>query len=67
MKVLITGANGFVGKNLISNLSLNKEIEIFKYDKDSTLDDLDNYTKECDFVYHLAGVNRPKSVEEYIE
>lgn len=67
MKVLITGANGFVGKNLISNLSLNKEIEIFKYDKDSTLDDLDKYTKECDFVYHLAGVNRPKNVEEFIE
>ena len=67
MKVLITGANGFVGKNLISNLSLNKEIEIFKYDKDSTLDDLDKYTKECDFVYHLAGVNRPKNVEEFID
>lgn len=66
MKILITGANGFIGKNLISNLSLNKNVEIFKYDIDSTEDELDNYTKECDFVYHLAGVNRPIELEEYM-
>ena len=41
MKVLITGANGFVGRNLISNLSLNKEIEIYKFDKDNTEEELD--------------------------
>ncbi len=67
MKVLITGANGFVGKNLVSNLSLNKEIEIYKYDIESTLEDLDKYTKNCDFVFHLAGVNRPKNTEEFME
>ena len=67
MKVLITGSNGFVGRNLISNLSLNKDIEILKYDRESKEEDLDKYTKECEFVYHLAGVNRPQNVEEFME
>lgn len=67
MKVLITGANGFVGKNLISHLSLNKDIEVLKYDIDSTEEELDKYTMECDFVYHLAGVNRPQNTSEYME
>lgn len=67
MKVLITGSNGFVGKNLISNLNLNKEIEIYKYDRNSSLEDLKKYTKDCDFVFHLAGINRPKKVEEFME
>ena len=67
MKVLVTGSNGFVGRNLISNLSLNKDIEIYKYDKDSTPEELDNYTKDCDFVFHLAGVNRPQNPEEFME
>ena len=67
MKVLITGANGFVGKNLRSFLSLNKDIEVFNYDIDSTIEDLDKYTSECDFVYHLAGVNRPKDPKEFME
>lgn len=67
MKVLITGSNGFVGKNLISNLSLNDDIEIYKYDKDNTLEELERYTTDCDFVYHLAGVNRPQNKEEFME
>ena len=67
MKILITGSNGFVGRNLISNLSLNKELEIYKYDIESTLEDLDRYTKDCDFVYHLAGVNRPQDPKEFMK
>ena len=67
MKVLVTGSNGFIGKNLISNLSLNKEIEIYKYDKNSTEKELEKYTKDCDFVFHLAGVNRPEKTEEFME
>lgn len=67
MKVLITGANGFVGKNLVSHLSLNKDIEIFKYDLDSTEEDLNKYTKECEFVFHLAGVNRPEKQEDFMK
>lgn len=67
MKVLITGANGFVGRNLVSNLSLNKEIEIYKFDKDNTEEELDKFTKDCEFVFHLAGVNRPQNQEEFME
>lgn len=67
MKVLVTGANGFVGKNLISNLSLNKEIIIYKYDKNSAVNELDEYTKDCDFVFHLAGVNRPQNPQEFMD
>lgn len=67
MKVLVTGANGFVGKNLRSYLKQYEEIEVFCYDKDSTLDELNKYTKECDFVFHLAGINRPQDPKEFME
>ena len=67
MKVLITGANGFVGKNLRSFLSLNKELEVLCYDVESTPEELERYTSECDFVYHLAGVNRPQDPKEFME
>ena len=67
MKILITGANGFVGKNLCYHLKQRGNIELLCYDKKSTFSELDQYTKECDFVYHLAGVNRPKNVSEFME
>lgn len=77
MKILITGANGFVGKNLVYNLynikdgknrTRNLQIEdIFEYDVDSTLEELNTYCKECDFVFNLAGVNRPKDKAEFME
>ena len=67
MKVLITGANGFVGKNLKSELTLHEGIEVFCYGRENTLEELDKYTKECDFVFHLAGVNRPKNPEEFMK
>ena len=67
MKVLVTGSNGFVGRNLISNLSLNKEIEVYEYDRNSTFEELDKYTSDCEFIFHLAGVNRPKNPKEFME
>lgn len=67
MKILVTGAKGFIGKNLISTLKTKGYDSIFEYDLDSTLTDLDKYTKECEFVYHLAGVNRPKDTKEFEE
>ena len=67
MKVLVTGANGFVGKNLRSELTLHEEIEVLCYNRESTEQELDKYTKECDFVFHLAGVNRPKEPKEFME
>ena len=67
MKVLITGANGFLGKNLIVTLKKMPNIEILKYTKDNTINDLENLIKESDFIFHLAGVNRPKNNNEFYE
>lgn len=67
MKILVTGAKGFVGKNLVSTLKVKGYISIFEYDIDVTPALLEQYTKECDFVFHLAGVNRPKHTDEFME
>lgn len=77
MNVLITGANGFVGKNLVAALRnirdgkdrTHPELdirEIYEYNTDGSPEQLAAYAKSADFVFHLAGVNRPKSAEEYI-
>ena len=66
MKILVTGANGFVGKNLIAELKNREYKEIYKYDIDTDPSLLDEYAGECDFVFHLAGVNRPKDEEEFM-
>lgn len=68
MNVLVTGAKGFVGKNLVCFLrQLPEKHTIYEYDRESTEEDLDNYTKNCDFVFHLAGVNRPENATEFME
>lgn len=67
MKILVTGAKGFIGKNLIAELRNRKYNDIFEYDRDSNPSLLDEYCKEVDFVYHLAGVNRPKEQSEFME
>lgn len=77
MKILVTGAKGFVGKNLCAQLNNIKDgkarnypvqiNEVFEYDVDSTLEELDCYCREADFVFNLAGVNRPKDQEEFME
>lgn len=67
MKVLVTGAKGFVGKNLIAELKNRGYETIFEYDLDTPSERLDEYTKECEFVFHLAGVNRPKDTSEFME
>ena len=65
-KVLITGALGFVGRNLTAQLRMNKELELFLADIDTAKEDLMSYSEEADFIIHLAGVNRPKDEEEFI-
>ena len=78
MKILVTGAKGFVGKNLCAQLNNIKDgkarcygnltiDEVFEYDLDSTPEQLDQWCKECDFVFNLAGVNRPKDNDEFMK
>ena len=65
MRILITGAKGFVGKNVVANLLTLKDVEVFQYDLDCTEKQLGDWTGKCDFVIHLAGVNRPKDESEF--
>ena len=78
MKILVTGAKGFVGKNLCAALNNIKDgkdrrfpelsIEcVYEYDLDSTPEELDLWCKEADFVFNLAGVNRPQNQEEFMQ
>ena len=78
MRILVTGAKGFVGRNLCSQLNNIKEGKarwygdlqidaVYEYDIDSTPEQLDEWCKECDFVFNLAGVNRPTDPKEFME
>ena len=83
MKILITGAKGFVGRNLCAALNEIKcgrdrredhvvcpdpaELTVFEYGRDSTVEQLDTYCAAADFVFHLAGVNRPERPEQFME
>ncbi len=66
MKILVTGSKGFIGKNLIAELKNRKIEEIYEFDIDTDKSLLEEYTKNCDFIYHLAGVNRPEKEEEFM-
>ncbi|MEE1012542.1 MAG: NAD-dependent epimerase/dehydratase family protein, partial [Acutalibacteraceae bacterium] len=76
MNILITGAKGFAGRNLVANLYTIKDgknktrpaiqiDEIFEYDINSTAGELREYCEKADFVFHLAGINRPKDTSEF--
>ena len=78
MKILVTGAAGFVGRNLVENLKNFRDgknrtrpalqiDEIYEFTRESTPEDLDRYCADCDFVFNLAGVNRPKDPAEFRE
>ena len=78
MKILVTGAKGFVGKNLCAQLKNIKDgkarcygdltvSKVYEYDIDSTAEELDSYCRDCNFVFNLAGVNRPQNTEEFMQ
>lgn len=78
MNILVTGAKGFVGRNLVTQLhniaagkarwyKVDPDITVYEYDIDSTAEELDAYCKNADYVFNLAGVNRPKEQSEFME
>ncbi len=78
MKILVTGSRGFVGRNLIENLKNIKDGKdwtrpnlsisaIYEYDADTDISLLDQYCQDCDFIFNLAGVNRPKDNSEFMD
>ncbi|MDO9670669.1 NAD-dependent epimerase/dehydratase family protein, partial [Glaesserella parasuis] len=66
MKVLVTGSNGFIAKNLIQYLSEKNNIEIMLFNRQSSEEELNSMLLEADWIVHLAGINRPKNEEEFI-
>ena len=78
MNILVTGASGFVGKNLLSqlrnirdgkakNYTVGEDITLYEYDLASTAEELDAYCRDADFVFNLAGVNRPQDPAEFMK
>ncbi len=67
MKILVTGARGFVGKNLVAELGNVGYQDILEFDIDTDKCLLEQYASECEFIFHLAGVNRPKVEKEFME
>ena len=78
MKILVTGARGFVGRNLVENLKAVRDGKnrtrpglvidtIYEYGRENSPEDLMRFCADCDFVFHLAGVNRPKDPKEFME
>lgn len=65
MNLLVTGARGFIGRNLIEALEKNKDLEILRYDKETDPQALQYLTRVCDFVYHFAAVHRPADESEF--
>lgn len=67
MRILVTGSQGFIGKNLIAELDYLGHSDVYKYDRGTSKNDLDGFTRNCNFVFHLAGINRPRNEKEFME
>lgn len=66
-KILVTGSNGFIAKNLIEHLKRDEDIQLYFFSKKDSINMLESYVKEVDFIFHLAGVNRPKDIKEFYD
>lgn len=67
MKVLVTGAKGFIGRNLVTTLKQDTNLEVIEVDIEQSVEELKQATLESEFIFHLAGVNRPKNDQEFFE
>ena len=67
MNILVTGSNGFIAKNLIQFLSEKPEVEVLKFNRNSTPAELEQSVLAADWIVHLAGINRPLNEQEFIE
>ena len=65
--ILVTGAKGFIGKNLVATLNQNEKYNVIEIDRDNSKEELNKAVLEADFIYHLAGINRPETEEEFFE
>ena len=65
MEVLVTGAGGFIGKNLLERLSRVENLIVHSFDIENKIDELEEYIDRIDFIFHLAGINRPENLEEF--
>lgn len=63
--ILVTGSAGFIGKNLCAQLELDKDLTILRFDRDNTAKELETYVNKSDFIFHLAGINRPKDEKDF--
>jgi len=67
VKILVTGASGFIGKNLVAELKNKGYKDLLLFTKENSLEVLEEYTKVCEYVFHLAGINRPEDEKEFME
>lgn len=67
MRILVTGSKGFIGKNLIVHLSEMDDIDIIEFDRDTKFSDVEKNIENTDYIFHLAGVNRPKDTKEFYD
>lgn len=65
MEVLVTGSKGFIGKNLLERLSRIENLTVHSFDIENKIEELEEYIDRIDFIFHLAGINRPENPEEF--